>query len=89
MLNLHVFYECLYHEMSKNLCKDVNTVSKAVLDEEVEEKINENVVRGNLISRVIQKDNSMKLGRGLDMARKIISCDSQSNFNHGVPGTSD
>lgn len=46
-------------------------------------------MRGNLISRVLMKDNSMKSGRSLDMARKIISSDSQSNFINSRPIAAD
>lgn len=89
MLNLHVFYECLYHQLAQNRPKDVSNVPRAVVDEEIEERINENVMRGNLISRVLMKDNSMKSGRGFDMARKIISSDSQSSFIHGMSRAAD
>lgn len=49
---------------------------KPTLDEEVEEKINENINKGSLISRAIKNDDSLKAGNRFDIARKMLQTES-------------
>lgn len=49
---------------------------KPTLDEEVEEKINENINKGSLISRAIKNDDSLKAGNRFDIARKMLHTES-------------
>jgi hypothetical protein len=45
---------------------------KPTVDEEVEEKINENIKKGCLISRAIMNDDSLKAGGRFDVAVKML-----------------
>jgi hypothetical protein len=49
---------------------------KPTLDEEIEEKINENINKGSLISRAIKNDDSMRAGEKFDVARKMLQTES-------------
>lgn len=49
-----------------------------IVDEEVEEKINENTMRGNLLSRVLMKGDSLKHGKSFDMGCQIIRTEGMS-----------
>ena len=79
LLKFHLEYQCLYeNSMIKGKKKEKNvSLEYKPIDEEVQEKINENTTRGDLISRVLTK-NGLKDTKSFDFARKVISGDSNS-----------
>lgn len=52
----------------------------------MEEKINENINKGSLISRAIKNDDSLKAGNRFDIARKMLQTESAAdNTSRGKP----
>lgn len=81
LLRFHLESECLYENsfIKGKLDKKEKSVSLEYkpVDEEVQEKINENTTKGDLISRVLAK-NGIKDTKSFDFALKVITGDSNS-----------